>query len=292
MSAIKHQILPQKAREQIIDDLLQTTEVLLVMVTPDLARDMLTKNKKNRRLNVLHMKRLSHDMSAGRWVFTGLPIVFDRDDVLVNGQHTLTAIVDSGTAQPCLIVRGVDPKALFAFDDGKKRSFSDLCVIMGREHVACIQSITRWVLKYEGGILGSTANQAFSIGEQEECLSRNPDIEDAARFVGCNKSLRGIIQPSVAGFVRWYTARTDLDLSDQFFAHLATGVGLDAGNPVLLLREGLLNFRVSPKAKGMDARYILAITIKAWNHFKRGTKLKTLRWRTEGSNPENFPTFE
>lgn len=263
----------------------------IMVITPDLAKQWLEKNKLNRRLSAVHAKRLSRDITAGRWVFTGLPIVFDSNGDLVNGQHTLTAVVDAGTPIVSLVVSGVEPKALFAFDDGKRRSFADLCVIHGKEHVACIQSITRVVLRYERGAI-ETPGVCFSIGEQEDCLQRNPDIEDAARFVGSNKSLRAVIQPSVSGFVRWHTNRINPEKSSVFFAGLATGIGLDQGDPILLLREGLRNAQTaSKKIIGMDSKYVLAITIKAWNGFIKGQKMRCLRWRSDGPQPEKFPEF-
>lgn len=271
----------------------ERVRITIGIVTPEKAAEWKKHIDKQRKLSAPHVKRLARDMAAGRWIFTGQPIVFDSSGMLVNGMHTTHAVIESQTPIISLIVRGVDPNALYAFDNGKPRSFADLCTIYNKKHVSTVQAITRLVLKLERGNMAVATDVTYSNSELDECLSRNPDIEDAAAFVACDKRLRAVSLSSVAGFVRWHTYRRERVLSDRFFEAMASGVGLEKGDPVLLLREGLINARATgAKRKGLDPHYILAITIKAWNAFVRGHKVKTLRWRGDGPAAESFPEFK
>ena len=83
-----------------------------VAVTPALAKMMLEKNTRNRRLSNAWVRKLADDMSNGRWHKIGNDaITFDTDGNLTNGQHRLQAIIMSGTTQVFNVVQGVEMSA-------------------------------------------------------------------------------------------------------------------------------------------------------------------------------------
>ena len=72
---------------------IQTT---YLYVTPNLASKWLEGNACNRRLNQQHAERMAQAMRDGCWKTTHQGIAFDTNGTLVDGQHRLWAIVQSG----------------------------------------------------------------------------------------------------------------------------------------------------------------------------------------------------
>lgn len=69
-----------------------------VRITPDMANDLLSKNHYNRPINRVKVARMINDIKAGKFEITHQPIGIDEDGILVDGQHRLTAISESGIA--------------------------------------------------------------------------------------------------------------------------------------------------------------------------------------------------
>lgn len=279
--------LKQGSTEKTLAMLQKRIKHFLLLVTPLIAAQFLARNVKNRAIKEAHVDKLVRDQQAGRWAFTGQPIIFDIDGNLTNGQHTLTAIVQSGKPQVLLIVEGVDPESILGMDGGVKRSFSDWLKIHGYQHCAISQSVTRYLRQYELGTMASNGN--FTSAELEETFQQNPDIDVAAAFT--SKILKSLpfATPKVIGFVRLITSRIDEEKSLVFFEKLATGAQLDKTSPILNLRNYLLNKKNIPGVR-LGVTSELAAFIKSWNSFYKGRSVKQLRW-SPGAG-ESFPTFE
>ena len=63
------------------------------VITPDMAKEWLEKNVKNRRLNMFRVDVLVKDMKDGKFTLSPSPICFDHDGYLIDGQHRLSACV-------------------------------------------------------------------------------------------------------------------------------------------------------------------------------------------------------
>jgi hypothetical protein len=91
-------------------------------------------------------------------------------------------------------------------------------------------------------------------------------------------------------FLHYVFARKDPDMADWFMEALETGSNLDRDEPVHLLRERLTDNRANRRK--MSEKEMFALTILAWNYTRKGKRVKILRWRTEGLNPQPFPEIE
>jgi hypothetical protein len=94
-------------------------------ITPSIAAKYLSKNASNRPLQKQWVRELSKRMSDGDWKLSAEPIIFDTDGNLANGQHRLNAVIESGTSQTLMVVRGQPVESFFILDQGKKRSMAD-----------------------------------------------------------------------------------------------------------------------------------------------------------------------
>lgn len=96
------------------------------MVTPELAKDWLIKNKNMRPINKYAVAQYKDEILTGNYRQNGEVIIFDSDGFLRDGQHRLKAIIEAGVAVPLNVVRGVDPDQCDVFDIGGKRTLKQI----------------------------------------------------------------------------------------------------------------------------------------------------------------------
>lgn len=97
----------------------------LINITPQLAKDYLTNNVKNRPIKPSIVLAYANEMMRGRWQLTPQCISFMEDGTLADGQHRLHAIVKANVTIPMYVARGLDEDAVACIDIGSKRGTSD-----------------------------------------------------------------------------------------------------------------------------------------------------------------------
>ena len=103
------------------------------LVTPAQAQVWLENNNcKNRNLSLRNAEKIKKDLLEDRFVFTGDPIRFDKEGVLVDGQHRLNSIASSGKSVWLLVIEGLDMSATDRIDQGLVRSVADILQMTGR----------------------------------------------------------------------------------------------------------------------------------------------------------------
>jgi len=101
-----------------------------VDVTPKMAEEWLENhNKRNRTVRQRTVDAYARDMADGRWEQNGVPIIFDKKGVLLDGQHRLWAIFESGIAVKLLVVTGAESGTYI--DCGVGRNMTDRLVMGG-----------------------------------------------------------------------------------------------------------------------------------------------------------------
>ena len=76
----------------------------LILVTPQLAQARLNDNAHNRTMNEERITELCKKIEAGEWNEKGNPIEVTDTGHLINGQHRLTAIIQTSTAVKMRVV--------------------------------------------------------------------------------------------------------------------------------------------------------------------------------------------
>lgn len=108
----------------------QRVTMSVEVITPELARKYLTKNFvknptfKNRKINTRTVNRYVNDILCGRWK-VGIPILFDTNDNMIDGQGRCTAVIKANKSIISLVVRGLDPDIFGSLDCGKLRTHKD-----------------------------------------------------------------------------------------------------------------------------------------------------------------------
>ena len=101
----------------------------IMLVTPDMAAEWLKTNERNRTPNKDKLIKLKYDMLNGFFELTHQAIAFDVDGKLIDGQHRLMEIADTGVSVPLAVAFNapVSPN----MDIGTKRTMKQALYMAG-----------------------------------------------------------------------------------------------------------------------------------------------------------------
>lgn len=208
-------------------------------VDPKTAQCWLELNKVNRRYRDELAKRFARDMAEGRWLLTGEPIQFNIDGFLIDGQHTLSAIVKSGVTLRINVTRGLSREAQSCINIGVSRTLSDQLTILGYSSPSILSPGARLAFLWTHKRL-SLRVESVSGPEIQEFLCENPELADAAQFAS---TVRCVILPGVVCAATWRFIKLGhyQSLVHEFFRDLATMRTDGDGDPKsALLRRFIL----------------------------------------------------
>jgi hypothetical protein len=112
-------------------------------ITPDMARDWLTRNHENRPIGARRVHYLATAIARGEYMLTGEAIKFDTEGYLLDGQHRLAAIIEANQPIRSLVVRDIDTAARRVMDTGKTRTLGDVAVMEGITGGADLVTVAR-----------------------------------------------------------------------------------------------------------------------------------------------------
>ena len=244
---------------------LTTTDPVVerMWIAPDLALEWLEKtNTNNRKVSQKHVDRLARDMTDGKWVLTHSGIAFGPDGTLLDGQHRLWAIVESGVSVEMFVWRNVEPEAMMAIDCGKTRSMADILNIAGENgeinshHLATLRAM-----------LGGFGNPpTLSPSETSETLRKHQDaIEFAITYLPTVTSARGVNTATTRAVVARAYYSVDHTMLTSFCRKLTTGIlTSDQEGIVVLLRQHLQENRGSAFSQRVQRYGKVQRVLAAW----------------------------
>lgn len=261
----------------------------IVEVTPALAMKIMENNSKNRPISDNMVKRYAKIMRQGRWKFNGEPIIVAEDGTLLDGQHRLQAILACGQSQRMAIIGNVPKDAFSTIDIGKKRSAADALATHNREytkHRAIIAAAITTINHFD-------KNGMYDDGGRRETM----DYADVITFMEKNKSLlksvdyamtlsgaRKLVPQSCLVALHFLFNKKDPHETENFFNKLNTGENLFKHDPVLMLRNRLIEIR---HVGGVfRSREVIPYLIKTWEYVREGKTIERLR-----INPDYIPVI-
>jgi hypothetical protein len=266
--------------------------VQLVIVTPERAREYLARNERNRNFSHSNTDGLAAAMRAGEWEFNGAAIVLDANGDLVDGQHRLAAIARTGVAVPLLVVAGVRPiKAQDVIDIGAKRSLNSALRIHGYNNANALAGAANNLIPLIKCGLPANPTNRPSIPAGVRFVEANPSLSEVSIPVA-ERTRNAISLPGGPGAALHFIFSL-VDPSDalDFFQKATKGEGLYEGDPIYALRSALSPDTKRSARHSLPIKMRVAYTIKAWNAYRLGQQIKTLRWAPGGAKPEKFPDW-
>ena len=114
------------------------------------AERILRGNINNRPFNAANLQKISADMKAGRFLQSPTPIIVDENGFLRDGQHRLTAIIDTNTEHYLWVVTVPNGEEIRdIIDIGQNRTLSDMLFMAGSEDAKFITQALKMIRSEE-----------------------------------------------------------------------------------------------------------------------------------------------
>lgn len=246
-----------------------TTEI--VKISPAIAEKMLGRNVRNRHVSARTVEKYRRAMATGEWTITGEAVKFSASGELLDGQHRLAAVIESGRTVPMMVVKGLPSAAQDVMDTGRARTVGDQLGIAGFTDPSLLAAVARAVLNYEADALA--LDRPTTTPEVRELVAGNALIGFAtsrARAIarGCD------LRPAVAGATFYLLMKVDDTKAQVFFERLTDGADLPSGSPILALRARLRTLR--DERTRLPTEALVALVFRTWNAWRGGRKLSSL----------------
>jgi hypothetical protein len=269
-----------------------TAEV--VMMTPERARKLLKHNKINRRLREYHVRRISALMLGGRWRFNGDTIRLDTEGNLLDGQHRLNAIVNTGITIPVVLVCGVERDAMPTIDTAKlQRSYGDVIQIKGGASDRYQQQVGTalvWLCRYDRGVIPkmNLPENRIEADEVATKFANCPKIQDAVERC---LAVKNVGSPAMLGCVYYILTRANrFELAERMVDTMLDPSLASTTDPFFLLRQWFLNQTKGSKRRNPVDTF--AYIFKACNYAFHGHQPKALVYKPDGARSEPYPALE
>lgn len=244
-------------------------------VTPSIAKKWLKEcNTINRPLTRSNVSSFVDTMRSGDWEDSGETIKFCEDGRLLDGQHRLSAIVETGQTITMHVSRGLKLSAYNVIDTGKPRSLSDMLARDGEKYASALASAVRYYWIFKSAKPATVLNYKLRIPTAYNLLRRTGGIRGLVQYVATSEMKKIYSVGIIAG--AWMAAtKVSTEYADCFFEPLCTGENLTAGEPAMMLRSRLVKDRASKER--MSRKTAVLLIVKCWNAFSDGEVLDSLR---------------
>lgn len=266
-------------------------DVFVVTITPELAKNWLEKNKKNfRRLDKKRSAKYQMEMKLGRWQLNGETVKFDCEGNLIDGQHRLDAIVNSGVTVKSFVAHDVDacPSSL---DRGRPRTIAQFLTSLGFKNATAIAAVARTCVAHEKGLwhFPSWSSDSFADSEVIEfALKHDDSLQDAVLQASRFKLIPRSVLASILFLGSGKKRCSQNEISNWFIESLSSGVDLSENDPVLLLRNRMVSGKErTAKLSSYMTRMLATV---AWNKTVLGESLKVLKITMTGPAKSSLPT--
>lgn len=225
-------------------------------VTPELAAKWLERNTRNRVLRMPVVIRYANDMRAGRWMVTGDAIAFDKNGAIINGQHRLWAVFESGMTVRMLVCFDLEPEVVRVLDDHLKRKLTDIMLVahpginVQNIHAAAARNMMFALSRTDRHSAASRVSRQEQMAFLEKHL---PAIEFSYRECFKSGHKVGIAKAGIVAFVARASYTQDKERLMAFGKVLITGMPADAGDHAAvvfrnwLMRLDRLKMKASPE---------------------------------------------
>jgi hypothetical protein len=260
----------------------QNVSVSIEHIGVNKATEYLLANKKNRKLNERHMRQLRSAMLAGDWWMNGEAIIFSSDGNLLNGQHRLTAVIQSGCEICSMVVRGIQESAFRSLDGGRIRGTGEVLTMDGEKNAnslaAAVQALICFV-DSGGNVSGSSSSgRKATASLTARVLDLHPYIRQSVIDMRRNTMFRS----QHAAMLHYLFYLVSPSKAYEFASVLSDGHA-DIGRPFVIFREMLVR---TPMRTDLRRTYC-GKAIKAFNAEMAGERPKMVKF----ISGEEFPVI-
>lgn len=248
----------------------QSWELSVGLVTPEIASELLALNfDRNRNITPTAVKRYARLQSEKKWLFSE-PVKFATDGQLIDGQHRLNAVIQSGMEAPFLIVTGYPFESAQVLDQGRSRTAVQLGQIRGKEIKTIYNSTLRAICEFS-----NTSKFVFSPAEIVAlCEIYKAPLSFALQYSDGKNSYK-----NAAFFAAVAMASVDENHSrlDEFLKCFQSNRATDESDFAATDLRAWLSSNQNKSASGTERKRVFYVTQTAISHFLEGTVPKILK---------------
>jgi hypothetical protein len=255
------------------------------VITPEMAKKMLEQNVSNfRSIDARRVAKYAREMRRGAWEVNGEAIKFNGSSLL-DGQHRLTAIVESGCSIKTLVIRGVTGSGR-SLDRGKPRTISQWLKHAGYKNASDLASAGRLCVAYDMGKWTEGFSSKINITDSEIFDFVEAFNEPLQEAIKIGKKAKPIAPVSVIAALLFNAAEkkdaSQYESCHWFVKGLATGVDLTETDAVLHLRNRLMKVGGTEVLTPFFKRMVCTT---AWNRTAAGLPTKAIDLRLHMTGP-------
>lgn len=266
---------------------LLNVQTKVMLVTPEIAKNWLTGNTMNRKMDDRTVNYYADQMKKGFWTLSPDAITFSETHKLLNGQHRLRAVVISGKEIFMNVTFNMPEDCFKNIDRPKVRSNGDVLQMHG---IKFSRMMSAGISKYHGLINNlsarntskniynapTSANSKLSITDILNTYNSMPDVWDETALSADRyySKFRHFGQSDYLAYIVYLTKwkKHPQEKVNDFFTQLSHGGTYIKNQSIQLLRDKLTENAIS-KTK-MTGLYRSTIISKTWNAFVTGREIQ------------------
>jgi hypothetical protein len=215
------------------------------MVSPEMAEKLLATTDKNRNVQRGWVLTLANEMRCGRWESdNGENIIVSETGKLLDGQHRLFAIIEYGAPVEITIATGAKDRAFRTIDTGHSRKPNEIVAMAGHSSALIVAAAAPliWRMWHQTGI-----REPLPATMVLDVVDRYPAMRKWSPLVAAQGLRSRILPPGVflAALVYLDNIAKTPGVAERFFRGITKGTDLEDGDPILALRNRILQHRLS-----------------------------------------------
>ena len=255
-----------------------------VTITPEVAKSILEKEDQNFRVvSKRWVNVIQKDMENGTYHTNGESIKFSKDGSLIDGQHRLTACVNSGLPMKTVVIFGAISEGL---DTGAKRNIAQTLKNLGYDNASSSANVAQWCIAHDLGDWSklSTTHTTITRDQIIEFVSNyHNEIRSALALA---RKPEGSIHYAKTSMASIFLIGSGLSNPEEnptaiwFSKAIEFGSHLEMTDAALLLRNMIMAQTNHKKMTTAFMRYVMSF---AWNQTVKGLKTTKRQMQLRGT---------
>jgi hypothetical protein len=255
------------------------------MITPETARELLNAAQTQRPLRQRAVKRLISEMQKGEFTLTHQGLAFDENGTVLDGQHRLQAILQSGLSAELFCTFNVPRASFRKIDRNERRTVADDFIQLGiagdAKTAKTMSAAARIIDTYDAGKNPAAEDYSSGTVELEGTTYDHPLLDETVAWVHSHHSSVNIPPAPFAAFLTLFR-EVDNDAAMAFAERFVKGDKEHDDDPAWLLFSSQIG---SDSRKKVGRAGFMYRIVRAWNLVRsrrRSSKLMSVPLRGAG----------
>ena len=253
-------------------------------ITPQMAQAILKKNTINRKETPALVYSIAEEIKIGNFVYNGESIIISENGNLMDGQHRLMACVLANKSIEVNLVQGVKEDVMPTIDTGRPRKAADVFSMQNIKDSVSTSAMIRGILERLGKQSRLSTLNRGSFGSLRYSHINLLDFYNTHKEVIVpimefsniiyRRGARILPGSKIGAFIYLFSYENDSEIAIDFFRELMLGIRIRESNAAQILRNKLINDKISKKKLSPKAK--TDNVIKAYRYYADNKNIKRL----------------